>query len=134
MGNITLSVPSVTLNNNTLDIVPGSFMYNGGEGEINVRSASAGGRITKSVHSINAETMIGKCSFDVFLTPDWDSNIAFIKENVGANSIQVTQRAGDGEAVTLSFDNMSLVNSVDRNASPDGVTSLEFEGDAMSIQ
>jgi len=109
-------------------------MYDGGEGEINVRSASAGGGNSTSVHSQNAETQIGKCKFDVFLVPGLDSDIATWKENVGANSIQAIQRAGDGESVTLSWDNCSLVNAVEREASADGVTSLEFEGDRMSIQ
>lgn len=134
MGNRTLSVPTVIINNETYSIVPNSFMYDGGEGEINVRSASAGGGNSTSVHSQNAETQIGKCKFDVFLVPGLDSDIATWKENVGANSIQAIQRAGDGESVTLSWDNCSLVNAVEREASADGVTSLEFEGDRMSIQ
>lgn len=134
MGNRTLSVPTVIINNETYSIVPNSFMYDGGEGEINVRSASAGGGNSTSVHSQNAETQIGKCKFDVFLVPGLDSDIATWKENVGANSVQAIQRAGDGESVTLSWDNCSLVNAVEREASADGVTSLEFEGDRMSIQ
>jgi len=134
MGNRTLSVPTVIVNNETYSIVPNSFMYDGGEGEINVRSASAGGGNSTSVHSQNAETQIGKCKFDVYLVPGLDSDIATWKESVGANSIQAIQRAGSGEAVTLSWDNMSLVNAVEREASADGVTSLEFEGDRMSAQ
>jgi hypothetical protein len=134
MGNQILSVPSVIVNNETWAIVPNSFMYDGGEGEITVKAASAGGGTTTSVHAQNAESMIGKCKFDVFLTTDLDSKIATLKEAVGANSIQAIQRAASGEAVTLSFDNMSLVNPVEREASADGVTSLEFEGDQMSIQ
>jgi hypothetical protein len=134
MGNRTLSVPTVIINNETYSIVPNSFMYDGGEGEITVRSASAGGGNSKSVHSQNAETQIGKCKFDVFLVPGLDSDIATWKENVGSNSIQAIQRDGKGESVTLSWDNMSLINAVERQASADGVTSLEFEGDRMSSQ
>ena len=135
MGNKTLSVPTVIINNETLAIVPNSFSYDGGEGEVTVRAASAGGGNTTSVHSQNAETQIGKCKFDIFLTPDTDSKIAIWKEAVGANQIQVIQRAdSSGDAVTLSFGNMSLMNAVERAASADGVTSLEWEGDRMGIQ
>lgn len=134
MGNKTLSVPTVIVNNETLAIVPNSFTYDGGEGEINVRAASAGGGNTTSVHSQNAETQIGKCKFDIFLTPGVDQYIAQWKENIGSNSIQVIQRAPGGDSVTLSFDNMSLMNAVERNASADGVTSLEWSGDRMGIQ
>ena len=134
MGNKTLSVPTVIINNETIAIVPNSFTYDGGEGEINVRAASAGGGNTTSVHSQNAETQIGKCKFDIFLTPGVDRYIAVWKKNVGSNSIQVIQQAAGGDSVTLSFDNMSLMNAVERAASADGVTSLEWSGDRMSIQ
>lgn len=134
MGNITLSVPTVIVNNETYAIVPNSFMYDGGEGEIKVRAASSGGGNSSSVHSQDAETQIGKCKFDVFLVNGVDASIATWKENIGANSIQAIQRSESGDAVTLSWDNCSLVNAVEREASADGVTSLEFEGDKMSIQ
>lgn len=129
MGNKTLSVPTVIINNETIAIVPNTFMYDGGEGEVTVRTASAGGGSTTSVHSQNAETQIGKCKFDVHLKPETDPYIALWKENIGANSIQVIQRddAG-GDAITLSFDNMSLINAVERAATADGVTQLVTTG------
>lgn len=134
MSNKTLSVPTVIINNETFAIVPNSFKYDGGEGEVNVRAASAGGGNTTSVHSQNAETQIGKCMFDIFLNTTTDPYIAIWKDAVGANSIQVIQRDAGGDSVTLSFDNMSLVNAVERDASADGVTSLEWAGDRMGIQ
>lgn len=130
----TLSTPAIIINNETYPIVPNSFTYDGGEGEITVRAASSGGGSTQSVHSQNAETQIGSCKFDVYLTTTLDRSIAQWKENIGANTIQAIQRNGSGQSVTLSFDNMSLVNAVERDAGADGVTSLEWLGDQMSIQ
>lgn len=129
---ITLSVPSVIVNNETISIVPNSFTYNGGEGEINVRAASGGGNTIESVHSVNAENKIGKCMFDVYLTPDMDSRIRAWKNNVGQNVIQFVQRLSGGGSVTRSFSRMSLMNDVERQASSDGVVSLEFAGDPMA--
>lgn len=129
---ITLSVPSVIVNNETIAIVPNSFTYNGGEGEINVRAASGGGNTIESVHSVNAENKIGMCKFDVYLTPDMDSRIRSWKNRVGQNNIQFVQRISGGGAVTRSFSRMSLINNVERNASSDGVVSLEFSGDPMA--
>ena len=134
MGNIALSTPTVIVNNISMLIYPNSLVYDGGEGELVVRSGSGGGGMNLSVHTQNAETTIGKCSFDVFLTQDMDAKIALWKEQIGANSIQVVQRSNPGLAVTLSFDNMSLINAVERKAGADLVTSLEFAGDPMSIQ
>lgn len=129
---ITLSVPSVIINNDTISIVPNSFTYDGGEGEINVRAASGGGNTIESVHSVNAEGKIGKCTFDVFLTPDIDAKVRTWKNNVGQNAIQVVQRLSGGGSFTRSFSRMSLMNMVERQASSDGVVSLEFAGDPMA--
>ncbi len=132
-SNTVLSTPSIIVNNDVWAIVPNSFKYAGGEPEISVRSASAGGGTSSSVHAINAETQIGKCSFDMYLTSDLDSKIAVLKENVGSNAVAAVQKFSDGTSVVLSFNNMSVTNIVEREASADGVTSIEMEGDAMSI-
>ncbi len=129
-----LSVPQVNINNVNYRIVPNSLRYDGGEGEINVRAASGGGNNAESVHTSNAESKIGRVVFDVYLDADLDSAIAEWKQDIGLNSISFSERFQDGTAVTRSFDRMSLMNRVERNASADGVTSLEFEGDPMSIQ
>jgi len=129
-----LSVPQVNVNNVNIRIVPNSLRYDGGEGEIGVRAASSGGNSTESVHTSNAETKIGKVTFDVYLDPTLDSFIAQWKEDIGLNSISFSERFKGGEAITRSFDRMSLMNAVERAASADGVTSLEFEGEPMSIQ
>lgn len=129
---ITLSVPAVIVNNETISIVPNSLTYDGGEGEINVRSASGGGNTVESVHSVNAENKIGNVKFDVYLTPDMDSRIRGWKNQVGQNVIQFVQRISGGGSVTRSFQRMSLLNMVERQASSDGVVSLEFAGDPMA--
>ena len=129
-----LSTPQVNINNVNLRIVPNSLRYDGGEGEVNVRAASGGGNQIESVHTSNAETKIGKVMFDVFLDTDLDGFIAQWKENIGVNSISFSESFNDGTSVTNSFDRMSLINAVERNASADGVTSLEFSGDPMTIQ
>ena len=129
---ITLSVPAVIVNNETISIVPNSLTYDGGEGEINVRSSSGGGNTVESVHSVNAENKIGSVKFDVYLTPDMDSRVRGWKNQVGQNVIQFVQRISGGGSVTRSFQRMSLMNMVERQASSDGVVSLEFAGDPMA--
>lgn len=130
----SLANPQININNVNIRIVPNSLRYDGGEGEVNVRTASAGGNSVESVHTSNAETKIGKVMFDVFLDTELDSFIALWKDDISANSISFSERFNNGTAITRSFDRMSLVNNVERNASSDGVTSLEFEGDPMTIQ
>lgn len=130
---VALSVPTIIVNNETIRIVPNSFVYDGGEGEITVRSASGGGNEVSTVHTANAETKIGKCKFELFLTADIDAKVSRWKNLIGSNSVQAIQKTETG-SITLAWDNCSLMNAVERTASADGTVSLEFEGDPMSIQ
>ena len=131
----TLSVPSVIINNETIRIVPNTFTYDGGEGEVSVRSASMGGRASETVHSVNSETFVSVITFEAFLTADLDQKIAEWKGAPGNNSIEAIQQPiGGGDSVTLSFSGCSLVNRVERTASADGTVSLEWQGEPMSAQ
>jgi len=130
----SISVPAIRVNDDLIRIVPNSFMYAGGEGEITVRSASAGSGNSETVHSENAETQISRVTFDVYLDADLDGNIRDWKANIGTNTIKVDQQNINGDSFIRVFPGTSLMNEVERNASADGVVSLEFEGDAMIIQ
>jgi len=134
MGNITISTPEVQINNETYRIVPNSLKYNGGEGSITVRSASSGGGGSSSVHSENAEDKLGMVSFDIYLFAGVDADIKVWKDDMGGIGIKALQRIANGKSITLSWDSCSLSDTVERDASADGVTSLKFEGDPMAIQ
>lgn len=133
MGNRTLSNPAIRINDDLVEIVPNSLTYTGGEGEVNVRSGSAGSGVSVSVHSENAETQISMVKFSVFLKDDLDGKIRLWKDNVGINVIKMTEGGGRVIPVTRVFKAMSLVNGVERNASSDGVVDLEFKGDTMTL-
>ena len=130
----SISVPAVRVNDDLIRVVPNSFVYDGGEGEITVRSASAGSGNSETVHSENAEAQIGKCKFSVYLIADTDSDIVKWKKNIGANVIKVDQQNVNGASFIRVFPGQSLMNAVERNAAADGVVDLEFEGDKMIIQ
>ena len=132
MSKITISAPSVSINNEVLSIVPNSFVYDGGEGEVTVRAASAGGSRAESVHSVNAETMISKVTFELFVTTDLDAKIRRWKRQIASNVIQVTQTLANGDSIARTFQHQSLMNQIERNASADGTVSLEWSGDPMS--
>ena len=133
MGFKAISVPEVIINDETFRIVPNSFEYDGGEGEISVRSASAGAGNSESVHTENAEGQIGMCKFSLYLDNDLDGNIRDWKSNVGTNTIKATQINVNGAAFIRVFPGASLVNAVSRQAGADGVVEVEFKGDPMLI-
>ena len=128
-----LSVPAVIINNETIKIIPNTFVYDGGEGEVKVFATSAGGNSIETVHAVDAESKIGKAKFDVRTTSDIDSKIAVWKSRIGTNSVMWTQEV-EGKYYTWSIDGASLVNVIEREATADGKVSLEWEGNPMSAQ
>lgn len=125
MAAITLSVPSVLVNNVPFAIVPNTFEYEPGFGEINVRSASAGGGSAVSVHSENAENKIGMCKFSLFVTDNSRGAVREWKANVAGNVVQAVQN-GSSPVV---FEGMSVSNNPTFAATADGVVEIEFKGD-----
>lgn len=129
-----ISVPEVRVNDDLFKIVPNSFSYDGGEGEITVRAASAGSGNTETIHTENAETQMSMCKFSLYLDNDLDGNIRNWKEDIANNTVKVTQKNGNGKSYIRVFPGQSLMNAVERTASADGVVELEFSGDTMIIQ
>lgn len=126
----TLSVPSVKVNNDTLGIVPNTFKFKSGDGEVNVRAASTGGGNAVSVHSQNAETMFSTVSFSLYLTSDNMQKIRDWKALVNGLTVQAMQTIGNSD-FSMAIKGASLITDPDFNASSDGVIELEFAGDKL---
>lgn len=133
MAGRTLSVFAIRINDELIEIVPNTFVYQGGEGETNVRASSAGSGNATSVHSEDAETQISMCKFEVYPTDEIDSKLRTWKRNVGINVIKATEGGGRLKPVVRVFPGMSLVNHPERNATADGTIELEFKGDQMTL-
>lgn len=129
-----LSVPRVQINGDTWYIIVGSFKYDAGEGEVNVRAVSAGGRNIETIHTYNVETAISVITFDVPLIPSLDTFIDTWKSNPGGNIISIYEEFPvTGEDYLRVFPGCSLTAVVEREASPDGKASLEWKGNPMLI-
>lgn len=130
MATKALSVPSVKVNNDIIGIVPNTFKYVSGDGEVTVRAASTGGNNAISVHTQDAETMFSKVMFSVYPTGD---NLAFIRDwkaDVAGNTIDAMQKGvGGSKDFSLAFKGCSLTNDPEVNAAADGVIELEWAGD-----
>lgn len=128
-----VSAPSVRVNDVTWKIVPNTFMVKLGEGETNVRAASAGGSSVESVHTINAETKISGCTFEVYPEPDRIKDIQSIKRRPGGNTIAAIQDLGDNGTISFTLRKVSLTNDPDLNLTSDGTISLEWAGDPVVV-
>jgi hypothetical protein len=126
--NIALSVPAISVNTIPIFIIPNSFKYTNGYGEVKVRSASGGGGASKSVHSENAEKKIGKMSFEMYNTVDALAYLPLWKLNTGSNMLGGIQKY----VPPVSMSNASLINDPEIDASADGKLKCEFEGDPIA--
>jgi len=131
MAQKPLNNPTLVVNNETIDIIPGSLTYNGGELEVSVKAGSSGGGKTETYHFEDASTGIGMVKFKVYNTKDIDGKIAEWKANTAINAASFFQKVGSGNA-KRNFTGMSLVNSIERGTGPDGEVELEFQGDQMT--
>jgi hypothetical protein len=131
-GQVSLSVPSIRVNNDIIAIVPNSFKYTPGDGETKVRAASAGGGNVESVHSEDAEAMISKITFSVYPT---ELNIRKIREwksNIGANTVEALQRGRNGgKDFAIPFRNVSVTNDPEVAAAGDGTIEVQMAGDKV---
>ena len=131
MSNQAISVPAIQVNNDTIGLVPNTFKYVSGDGEVTVRAASTGGGSAISVHTQDAETMFSKVMFSVYATTDNISKIRDWKNRVAGNTINAVQRDVGGKDFSLAFKDMSMTNDPDVNAAADGVIEIEMAGDKI---
>ena len=126
----SLSNGAVSVNNESISIVPGSLTYSAGHPQVTSRATASGGLKTKRVSSLNIEEAYGKVTFEMFPTGDLDGKIAEWKSNIDANLIIFTEDLGL-TIETRVFKNASLVNDPEVSVSPDGTVSLEWHADQM---
>jgi hypothetical protein len=125
MARIALSVPTVLLNNIPIVIVPNSFEFEPGYGEVNVRGGSTGGGTSTSIHTENAESKIGKCKFKAFVTDETRGVVSLAKTLTAANVVSAIQ----ADQTPIVLNGASMTNNPVFAANADGSTDLEFSGD-----
>lgn len=118
------SVDGLTINNEPIGIVPNSFKYKRGKGEINVRSASTGGGGIDIVTTRNAEDNVGMMSFDMYVTPVTENLFNDWKSRIESNVVQAQQLGQN----TLTMNQASLSNDPEFEPTADGKVTIEFKG------
>ncbi len=124
MAQVGLSLPTVTINNAAIKIVPNSFNFTEGFGTTNVRSQSAGAGQSEIVTTIDGETLISGFKLSLMPTKENIDLARSWKANAGANAATVTSNT-----FNRSFNNVSVVNDYDVNLGADTTIDLEFMGD-----
>lgn len=120
-----LATPSITVNNNTLAIVPDSFKYKSGAGERTVDITSAGGDSTDVVITQDVKTQKSYCSFDLRSTVANIKEFELMQTGIGTNAVLAADnRVGFAKA----FDQMTVTTDPEIVAAQDGSFTVEMEG------
>ena len=128
MDNRALSVPGLAVNNTPIEIVPNSYKYKGGFGEINVRAASAGGGASRTIHTEDAESKVGMMSWQMYVTSETEELVSNWKQSIGSNFISAQQPG----SAPRSMGNASMTNDPDFEANADGTVEIMFSGDQLA--
>jgi len=119
-----ISTPTITINNQVINILPNSCTYDEGGGEQTIRTQSAGGGIVSNIFADNAETKFSTVKFTMINIPDNIAQARIWKFNGNANAITITS-----DGLARNFSAMALTNNYEvKLAATDGGFELEFKG------
>lgn len=124
MSLLSISTPTVIINNISYGIVPNSFSFTEGFGEQTVRAQSAGGGSVAQVYSDNAEMKFSTVKFSMF---NINLNIERIREwkaNRNENVIEVIDSTSN---FARTFKAAALTSDYEVSLSADGTIDLEWK-------
>lgn len=126
MAQIAISVPSVTVNNQNIAIVPNTLTMTEGEGEQSVVTQSGGGGAIETVYFDNAENKRSMVSFELRNTSENVNLAKTWKTNLNNNTITISDNNSDFQRTVR---NAALTNDYEVNLGADTTVSVEFYGD-----
>lgn len=120
---IAISSPTITANNQALEIVPNTCTYTEGFGEYTQRVASAGGGSTNIVFSENAEMKKSKLTFEVYATAEMIGILRSLKNNRQQNVFTV-----ESSELTRTIRQAAIISDYEVALGADTTIPLEVEG------
>ena len=130
---IQLSDPSVTINNEAINVVPNSVSYNDGFGTQTVLVQSAGNGKTSTVYSNNVETNIGSMKFSIRSTPQNANYARSLKASLNRNVVMISGTTPDGKSLTRTMTEAAFTNDLEVPLNQDGVVAIEMMGNKLTL-
>jgi len=123
--NAVMSDPIITIDNDSIEIIPNSLSFDLGLGDISVRALATGSGISSTVHAVNAETKKGSVEFSMANTL---AGIEFVKKWVEASKTNGSTIDFEHSSKHINYNNMFLISSPKFTVSMDGTIEIKFEG------
>jgi hypothetical protein len=126
-----LSDAAITVNNESIAVVPGSVVFDEGLPEYDVKAASTGGGGTEAVFSQDITTGFGSVRFKLHTTPDNIEAARVWKANKATNVVGIAGKAGDGTRLTRTCSHAAILGKYSVSLEPDGEIEIDFAGDTL---
>lgn len=122
---IALNNINVFVDGIPVSVQPNSVKYNDGDGEVTLRSQTAG-RTVEIVRSVNAETTIGMAGFTLLSTFENAELLRRWRRDEQPRTVELSQV---GTTFSRSFRNMRVSNNPDVETGHDASFDVEFMGE-----
>lgn len=122
---IALNNINVLVDGTPIKVQPNSVKYNDGDGEVTLRSQTAGPTV-EIVRSVNAETTIGMAGFTLLATTENAELLRTWRRDPIPHTVELSQ---DGANFSRAFRNMRVSNNPDVETGHDASFDVEFMGE-----
>jgi len=123
-----ISDPAVVINNESVNLAPGSVKYTEGLGEQSIRAQSSGGGSVSQVFSDDVSTHFSMCKFELYNTIESISLARKLKTNKNGNTITVTGKdPTTGKKISRTFKQAAICNDYEVQLASDATFELEFK-------
>lgn len=123
---VQITDPLVTVNNDSVGIVPNSLTYTEGKGEQSIMAASLGGDQTDQVYAHNIESNFATIKFEMYSTVENIAKADQWKSLRNTNVVQITASNADGN-LTRSFTQAAILNDYEVNLGTEANIAVEFK-------
>lgn len=120
----------ITVNNDTVGIVPNSLSFNEGRGEQNILAVSDGGGRVSQVFSNNLETNFANVTFSVRTTADMVERVLQWKDNGNNNVIIIAAEDANGNDFIRTFTQAAFTANYEVQIQAEGVIEVGFASNA----
>lgn len=122
-----ISDPAVVLNNEPVNLAPGTVVYTEGLGEQSVRAQSSGNGSVDQVYSDDVTTHQSMCKFSIFNVIESIELMRRTKVNRNANVLTISGiDPTTGAKISRTFNKAALVNDYEVGFSNDSTIEIEF--------
>lgn len=129
-GILRVSLPSVYVNNELIEIMPNSVSYTDGFGESKVDAQSAGGSVVTTIFSQDAETFLSTIKFELYNTVTSINLLRQWRANFNDNQIFIDFN-DPNTFETATCAQCSMINNPEIELKATGKISVEFKGSAV---